>query len=422
MDELAIFGGNPVRDTYLPYGRQYIDQKDINSVTKTLKSDYLTTGPSVTKFEQKIADYTGATYAVAFNSGTSALHGATFAAGLHKGHEVITTSLSFVATANCLLYQYALPVFVDINKSNLNLSYKKVKSYIRNNYIFKKSQLINKKSGRVLKGIIPVHFAGHPAKMDKFYKMAKKFNLTIIEDGAHALGSSFYSEGKWNKTGSCTFSDMTVFSFHPVKHITTAEGGIVTTNSRKLYNILIQFRSHGITRNPDRLSKNPGPWYYEMQFLGYNYRMPDLNAALGISQIQKSNIFIQKRSAIAAKYIQELSDVPQIILPKEKKWARSSWHIFVIRLKLNTLNANRKQIFKALRAENIGVNVHYIPIYKQPFYKKSRLYLADALTNTEQIYKEIITLPIYPSMNEKDINDVIEAVKKVVLYFELKDE
>jgi perosamine synthetase len=420
IEELAINGGEPIRETLLPYGHQSIDKKDIDAVTNTLKSGYITTGPKVSAFEEKIANYVEASYAVSFNSGTAALHGAAFAAGFKKGHEVITTSMSFAATANSLLYRSTFPVFIDIEKNSQNISVKKIKKFIKKNYTFDKKQLVNKETKQILTGIIPVHFAGHPCKMDEIHELAKKYNLMIIEDGAHALGSSFYAKSKWNKVGSCAFSNMTIFSFHPVKHISTGEGGIVTTNDRKLYNILMQFKNHGITRNPDILQKNQGSWHYEMQFLGYNYRMPDINAALGISQLHKSQKFLTRRSQIAAKYIQAFSNFRSISLPTEKKWARSSWHIFVIKVNKKYLLVNRDKIFNALKAENIGVNLHYIPIHKHPFYKKNKLYIPDKLTNTEKAFEEMITLPIFPAMTDQDINDVINAVTKVLNHFSKK--
>lgn len=420
MDKLALHGGTPVRDTMLPYGKQSIDEQDIDSVINTLKSDFLTTGPKVKEFEDKIARFVGAKYAVSFSSGTAALHGAAFAAGFGKEHEIITTPLSFAATANCILYQQATPVFVDINKNNLNLSYKSVFSYIKQNYVFLNNNLVNKKTKKRLKGIIPVHFAGHPVRLDKFYRLAKKYNLIIIEDAAHAFGSSLYGWGKWQPTGNCSFSHMAIFSFHPVKHITTGEGGIVTTNNRHLYNYLCQFRTHGITRNPDFLNNNPGPWHYEMQFLGNNYRLSDISAALGISQLRKSYSFLQKRVKIVSHYIKAFSNDKAIILPKEKKWARSSWHIFVVRLNLKNLKTTRDEIFQALLAENIGVNVHYIPIYKHPYYVRQKPYLAGIMDTTERVFKEIITLPLYPDMTEKDVNDVIKAVKKVLEFYRKK--
>lgn len=420
MEQLAIEGGKPVRDNMLTYGRQTIDEHDVQAVSETLRSDYLTTGPKVDEFETKIARYVGATYAVAFNSGTSALHGAVFAAGIGPGDEVITTPMSFAATANCLLYLGATPVFIDISKQTLNLSYKKVLTFIQRNYVWTKDALINRFTQRTLKGIIPVHFAGHPVNLERFARLASRYNLTLIEDGAHAFEASHYAQGKWHKVGSCRYSDMTMFSFHPVKHITTGEGGIITTNNRHLYNRLILLRAHGITRNPDLLLHNPGPWHYEMQALGYNYRMSDLNAALGISQLKKSHDFLKRRIKLVSHYLYELANVDLVRLPQEKKWARSSWHILVIRLNLTKLTATRDEIFQALRAENIGVNVHYIPIYKHPWYAQTRPFILGPMTTTEQVFKQVLTLPLHPGMTDQDCDDVINALTKVLNHYRIQ--
>lgn len=381
----------PIRDSYLPYGRQWIDEDDIQEVVKILKSDYLTTGPAVGEFEKAIANYVGAKYAVAFSNGTAALHGACFAAGITNGDEVITTPITFVASANCVLYQGGKPVFADIDPQTYNIDPKKVEN------------LVTDKT----KAIIPVDFTGQPVALDEINKIAKKNNLIVIEDAAHALGASY----KNRKIGS--ISDMTMFSFHPVKHITSGEGGIITTNNENFYHKLLQFRSHGITRDVDEFIENHGPWYYEMQFLGFNYRMTDIQAALGTSQLKKIDKFVYLRKKYAAMYNEAFSEIDEIQTPYQDPNGSSSWHLYIIRLDLEKLSGTRKEIFEALLNENIGVNVHYIPVYYQPYYSKLG-YKRGICPNAEQLYEEIITLPLFPAMTEDDVNDVISAVKKVV--------
>ena len=381
----------PIRETYLPYGRQWIDKEDINSVIQVLKGDYLTTGPFISKFEQELANYVGAKYAVAFSNGTAALHGACFAAGIGEGDEVITTSLTFAASSNCILYQGGLPVFADIDERTLNIDPKE----------------IEKKITLRTKAIIPVHFTGNPAPLDEIYTIANKNDLIVIEDAAHALGATY----KQKKIGSD--SDMTMFSFHPVKHITSGEGGIITTNDKEYYEKLIQFRSHGITRDPDKMVENHGPWYYEMQFLGYNYRMTDIQAALGSSQLKKVDKFLQRRKKYASMYNDELKKIKAITIPDQNKESSSSWHLYVIRLHLDQLTGNRKEIYNALHEENIGVNVHYIPVYLLPYYQDLG-YKQGLCPHAEKLYEEIITLPLFPAMTEKDVSDVIRAVNKVI--------
>lgn len=380
-----------VRDTYLPYGKQWIDEIDIQAVIDVLKSDYLTTGPAIKKFEEKFASYIGAKYAVSFSNGTAALHGACFAAGISKGDEVITTPMTFAASANCVLYQGATPVFADISEKTYNIDPDNIKS------------LINEKT----KAIIPVDFSGQPVDLDAIKKIAKEHNLIVIEDAAHAIGATY----KDQKIGA--ISDMTMFSLHPVKHITTGEGGMITTDNKEYYEKLLQFRSHGITRDQEKLISNDGPWYYEMQFLGYNYRMTDIQAALGISQLEKLDEFIELRRKYVNIYNEAFSKIEQIKIPYQSPEGNSSWHLYIIRLELEKLSVGRKEIFEALHKRNIGVNVHYIPVYYQPYYQELG-YKKGLCSKAEELYEEIISLPLFPSMNEKDVNDVIEAVEKVI--------
>lgn len=392
--ELAIHGGSPVRDSYLSYGKQSIDQDDIDSVVKVLKSDYLTTGPYVAEFENKVAKYVGAKYAVAVSSGTAALHMACFAAGISKDDEVIVSALTFAASSNAVLYCGGVPVFADIDPKTYNIDVTKIED------------LITSKT----KAIIPVDFTGQSVDMDAILKISKKHDLIIIEDGAHALGSTYKEKKVGNK------ADMVMFSFHPVKPITTAEGGIITTNSETFYNKMIDFRTHGITRDQKKLIENHGPWYYEQQMLGYHYRLTDVQSALGSSQMNKINKFIARRREIAKQYNKAFKDFKEIITPFEEKYSNSGCHIYIIQIQPQLLNVTRKEIFEALQSENIGVNVHYLPVYLHPYYRGLG-YKKGLCPISEKVYENIITLPIFPSMSNEDANDVVTAVKKVINYY-----
>jgi UDP-4-amino-4,6-dideoxy-N-acetyl-beta-L-altrosamine transaminase len=393
-DALAINGGKPVRETYLAYGKQSIDDEDIQAVVKVLQSDYLTTGPYVKMFEDKIAQYVGAKYAVALTNGTAALHAACFAAGICEGDEVLVTPMTFAASSNCILYCGGLPVFVDIDEKTGNIDVNK----------------IEEKLTEKTKAIIPVDFAGQSVDIDGIMKIAEEHKLIVIEDGAHALGSEYKGE----KAGAK--AHMTVFSFHPVKPITTGEGGVVVTNDENLYKKLLLFRTHGITRNTGELLENHGPWYYEMQELGYNYRIPDINCALGASQMNKVDGFITRRRYIAQKYRELLMDFEEIDQLYEEEYSNSGWHIFVIKLNLEMLKCSRKEVYEALQKENIGVNVHYMPVYYHPYYQKLG-YKRGMCPNAENFYERIITIPIFPAMEEKDIQDVMAALDKVIKYY-----
>lgn len=371
---------------YIPYGRQWLDKEDIESVISVLKSDFITQGPKVKEFEDKVANYCGAKYAVAVSSGTAALHIACLAAGIKNGDEVITTPISFAASANCVLYCGGRPVFADIEDDAVNIN----------------PAEIEKKITKRTVAIIPVDFAGHPCDLREIQKIAKKHNLMIIEDACHALGAEY----RGTKTGSCKFSDMTVFSFHPVKHITTGEGGMVLTNRKDLYKKLTVFKNHGIVRNrKDLLRKNEGSWYYEIQDLGFNYRITDFQCALGISQLKKLGKFIKRRRRIANNYRKELSKIDAITLPVEKDYAKSVWHIYVIRV-----NRERKKIFNKLAKEGIGVNVHYRPIYLHPFYKQLG-YKEGLCPKAEKYYREALTIPLYPKMKNEDFSYIIAKLK-----------
>lgn len=385
---------SPVRNTLLPYGQQWLDDDDIEAVVNVLRGDFITQGPTIEAFESKVADYVGAKYAVAFANGTAALHGACFAAEIGEGDEIITTPITFLASSNCVLYQGGTPVFADIDMETYNVDPLEIKSKITDK----------------TKAIIAVDFSGQPAEIDRISMLARDHNLVLIQDAAHSLGATFAGQ----RVGS--LADMTMFSFHPVKHVTTGEGGIITTDSEEYYKRLLLFRNHGMTRDPEALIRNEGPWYYEMQELGYNYRMTDMQAALGISQMGKIDRFIQRRKEIVAIYNEQLYDLPGIILPKQLEQAQSSWHLYVTRWNLEQFRGERKDWFEALRSEGIGVQIHYIPVYLQPYYQKLG-YERGLCPNAEKFYSSAITLPLFPRMSDADVSDVIEAVNKVRAHF-----
>lgn len=394
MEKLAILGGRPIRDTYLSYGKQTVDDSDIQAVVDVLKSDYLTTGPFVKEFEEKVANYVGSKYAVAVSNGTAALHMACFAAGIKEGDEVIVSPMTFAASANAVLYCGGTPVFADIDPLTYNIDPGRIEEKITDK----------------TKAIIPVDFSGQSVDMDRIKEIADKHGLIIIEDAAHALGSEY----KGRKVGSQ--ADMVEFSFHPVKPITTAEGGIVTTNSEDLYKKMMIFRTHGITRDQELLNENHGPWYYEQQHLGYNYRLTDVQSALGTSQMYKIDNFITRRREIVKLYNDAFKDLKEVVTPFEVEFSNSGWHIYVIKVKSELLTVTRKEIFEALQAENIGVNVHYLPVYLHPYYRDLG-YEKGLCPNAEELYEKIITLPLFPSMSNEDVNDVVAAVNKVIDYY-----
>ncbi|WP_411953827.1 UDP-4-amino-4,6-dideoxy-N-acetyl-beta-L-altrosamine transaminase [Alkalibacillus sp. S2W] len=385
---------DPKRDRLLPYGKQSLSRHDIEQVVDVLKSDFLTTGPKVDAFEEAVANKVGAKYAVSFSSGTAALHAACFVAGIGEGDEVITSPMTFIASSNCVLYQNGTPIFADIDPKTYNIDPIEVEKRITKN----------------TKAIIPVHFTGQPANLDAIRAIADKHDLIVIEDAAHAIGATY----KGNKIGG--LSDMTMFSFHPVKHITTGEGGMITTNDESYYQQLKQFRSHGVMRDQHEMEDYHGPWYYEMQFLGYNYRMTDIQAALGLSQLSKLDDFIKRRREIIAMYDEAFQDVAEIVTPFVHHDVSSSWHLYVIQLNLTNLTGTREAIFNALRAHNLGVNVHYIPVHMQPFYQQMSYRKGDYPV-AESLYDAIITLPLFPAMTDSDAQDVIEIVRHVVQSF-----
>ena len=381
----------PARDTFLPYGRQWIEDDDIEAVVKILKSDFLTTGPAILEFEEAVAHYVGAKYAVSFSNGTAALHGACFAAGIQEGDEVITTPMTFAASANCVLYQGGTPVFADIDDSTYNIDPKKIEEKITSK----------------TKAIIPVHFTGQPAELDEIHRLAQEHNLVVIEDAAHALGASY----KKKRIGG--LSDMTMFSFHPVKHVTSGEGGVITTNDDVYYQKLLQFRSHGIIKDQQLMTESHGPWYYEMQSLGFNYRMTDIQAALGANQLKKIDHFLSRRKHYVSLYNEAFESRDEIRIPAQHPDGDSSWHLYIIRLQTEKMKVSRKVIYEELMKENIGVNVHYIPVHKMPYYQQLG-YGKETYPVAEKLYEEILTLPLFPKMSVDDINDVITAVIKIL--------
>jgi len=390
MERLAIDGGVPVRSKLLPYGHQWIDDEDIAAVIEVLKGDWITQGPKVDEFETKVAEYCGAKYAVAMSSGTAALHAACAVAGISQGDEVITTPITFAATANAIVYCGGKPLFADIREDTLNI----------------KPSKIRKRLSPKTKAILPVDFAGHPADLDEIKAIARERGIIVIEDASHALGAEY----KGRKIGS--LADMTVFSFHPVKHITTGEGGMILTSNKEFYEKLKIFRHHGIVHKP-----NKGSWYYEIPQLGHNFRLTDFQCALGLSQLKKLAIFIQRRREIATRYNEAFSKMEEIVIPFEEDFVKAVYHIYVIQLRTEMLKVGRKEILEALRAENIGVNVHYLPLHLHPFYQRQFGYKKGDYPVAERYYERVITLPIFPSMSDEDVEDVIEAVKKVISYY-----
>jgi perosamine synthetase len=390
MLNLGINGGIPVRDTLLPYGRQSIDEADVAAVVDVLRSDWLTTGPKVAELEAAWADRVGARHAVAVNSGTAALHAAVFAADIRPGDEVIVTPLTFAASANCVLYQGGTPIFADVQPDTLNLDPIAVAAAITSH----------------TRAIIAVDYTGQPADLDELRAIADRRDLMLIEDAAHAVGATY----KGRPVGA--ISDLTTFSTHPVKHVTTGEGGLVTTDDEQLAERMRWFRNHGFTMD-HRQRAAKGGWFYEMVALGYNYRLPDINCALGLSQLRRLDGGLARRQSIAARYTQAFADLPAVCALTIGPDCEPAWHIYPILLDPTRLRVDRAQVFAALRAENIGVNVHYIPVYWHPFYAQ-RGYRRGLCPVAEDAYERLVTLPLFPAMTDRDVADVIAAVFKVV--------
>ena len=373
-------------NTVIPYGKQTIEQDDIQAVVDVLKSDFLTTGPKIAEFEQTVSDYVGAKYAVAISNGTSALHAACFAAGIGPGDEVITTPLTFAASANCVLYCGGTPVFADVDPKTYNIDPEDIRRKITDR----------------TKAIIAVHLAGQPCDMDAIHSIAREHGLIVIEDGAHALGSVY----KGKKVGS--MSDMTTFSFHPVKPITTGEGGMIVTDNEDFYKKMVLFRSHGITRDDSMMTRNDGPWFYQQFDLGYNYRITDIQCALGCSQMKKLDKFLARRKEIVARYNEAFADCDNIITPYQLSDTESGWHLYIVQVK----NCDRRQVFENMREKGIGVNVHYIPVYMHPYYQEHG-YENVHCANAEEIYSHIISLPLYPGLTSEQQDYVIDTLKSL---------
>jgi perosamine synthetase len=388
---LAIDGGTPVRASLLPYGRQSISESDIEAVVEALRSDWLTTGPKVGEFEEAFAAWIGVKHAISFSSGTAALHAAAFAAGLGPGDEAITTPLTFAATANCVLYQGATPVFADVRADTLNLDPAAV------------AARVNDKT----KAILPVAYAGHPAEMSSLLEIAEQRGLIVIEDGCHALGAEYHGR----RTGS--IAHMTAFSFHPVKHLATGEGGMVTTDNAVFAESLRRFRNHGITTDA-RQRQAEGQWHYEMVLLGFNYRLTDIACALGLSQLRRLDENLSRRRQIARRYAEAFKNLSGIIPPTARDGVNPAWHLYPIRLRLEKLGVSRAEIFRALRAENMGVNVHYVPVHLHPYYRDRFGYSRGDFPVAEDAYERLVSLPMFHGMSDGDVEDVIRAVGKVL--------
>ena len=388
---LAIHGGPPVREALLPYGRQTLTEADVAAATEVLRSDWLTTGPKVAEFEEAIADYVDARHAVSFSSGTAALHAAVLAAGLKPGDEAITTPLTFCATANAALYGGGTPVFADVRDETLTIDPKEVERRITPR----------------TKVLLPVDYAGQPADLDALLALADRHKLLIIEDAAHALGAKYRSR----MVGS--ISHMSVFSFHAVKHLTTGEGGMVTTNNGEFAQRLREVRNHGIDSDA-RARQADGQWHYEMTTLGFNYRLTDIACALGLAQLPRLPANLARRRAIAARYEKALATVSSLALPIVEADVTSAWHLYPVRV---DTSIDRAEVFNALRAEGLGVNVHYIPVHLHPYYRSRFGYRGGEFPIAETASGRLISLPMFHGMTDEDVDDVILAVEKVMNYF-----
>ncbi len=395
MEKPAICGGTPVRDTKIFYGHQYLDQADYDAVLDVLKSDYLTCGPKIGELEAKLCEITGAKYAVVCSNGTAALHMAAMAAGVGEGDELITTPITFAASANCALYCGGTPVFADINEKTYNIDPASVREHITS----------------ATKAVVAVDYTGQAVELDELQAICKEHNLVLIEDAAHSIGT------KYNGKGVGSIADMTTFSFHPVKTITGGEGGAVLTNSEEYYQKLLLARAHGITRDASLMEHEiDGPWYYEQVDLGYNYRMTDIQAGLIISQLDKLPMFSARRKEIVARYNEAFEKNDAIVVQEEILQSDTTRHLYILRLNPEKLTINRREFFDALAAENVCCNVHYIPVYYFPHYEKLG-YKKGLCPKAEKLYDEMITLPLYYGMSDQDCEDVIKAVEKIAAYY-----
>jgi perosamine synthetase len=393
--KLAFDGGTPVRQHLLPYAQHTVDQGDIESVIKALKSALLTQGPMVQAFEEAICAYTGAKYATAFSSGTSALHAAAQVAGVRSGDKAVTTPMTFAASANCIHYQGGSVRFVDIHEDTLNID----------------ETLVEKAIDNHTKAIVAVDYAGHPCEYEALKEISRRRRLTLISDAAHSLGATYHGK----KVG--TLADLTTFSFHPAKLITSGEGGMVLTNDEAADHELKVFRHHGIEKEMDRMPRAEGGWYYEMRELGNNYRLSDIQCALGISQLKKIDRSLKRRREIAATYNKFFKGHHDAQPLGVRPPVESAWHIYPIRVNLEAIETTRKTIFDAYRAENIGVQIHYIPVYHHPYYRKANPASEADFPITEKAYAGLITLPLFPAMIDQDVQDVLNATEKIFSHF-----
>lgn len=395
MEKLAIFGGTPIRENPIYYGRQYIDEEDVKAVSEVLTSDLITCGPKVDELEKKLCEITGAKYAVVVSNGTAALHVAAMAAGIQEGDEVIVSAITFAASSNCVLYCGGTPVFADIKPDTYNIDPDSIR------------KLITPKT----KAVVAVDFTGQAVELDEIRKICKEHQLVLIEDAAHSLGT------KYNGQPVGSIADMTTFSFHPVKTVTGGEGGAITTNDEELYKKLHLLRSHGITKNPEEMVReSEGMWYQEQVSLGYNYRMTDFQAALILSQLHKLPAFSKRRKEIVKMYDEAFKDMPEIFVQREIEQSDTTRHLYILRLVPETLNCTRREFFDALYAENTRPQVHYLPVYRHPYYE-SIGYQKGLCKNAEKFYEEVMSIPLYYSLTDEDVKDVIAAVKKVVNYY-----
>ena len=395
MEKPAICGGSPACDTPIQYGRQYIDDADIRAVSDVLRSDFLTCGPRIPALEEKFCKVTGAKYAVAVSNGTAALHIACIAAGIGPGDEVITTPITFAASANCVSYCGGTPVFADIDPETYNMDPAAMEACITPK----------------TKAVIPVHYTGQAVAYDEIAAICQKHGLLLIQDAAHAIGTLY----KGQPIGS--LADMTCFSSHPVKTVTSGEGGVVTTNDEVLYQKLLLARSHGITRDHSQMSEPcDDPWYYEMVSLGYNYRLTEIQAALFSSQLDKLPVFSKRRKEIVKRYNEAFRDVEGIIVQKEIPSSDTTRHLYVIQLDPDILTCSRRHFFDAMTAENIHCQVHYIPVYRLPYYQRLG-YPKGLCPKAEKLYERILSIPLYYSLTDRQVEDVILAVRKICAYY-----
>lgn len=395
MEKPAIFGGTPACPSPISYGKQYIDETDIQAVADVMRSDFLTCGPQIPALEKKFCEVTGAKYAVAVNSGTAALHIACIAAGIGPGDEVVTSPITFAASANCVSYCGGKPVFADINPETYNIDPAAVKACITPR----------------TKAVIPVHYTGQAVAYDEIAEICQKYGLLLIQDAAHAIGTRY----KGKPIGS--LADMTCFSSHPVKTVTSGEGGVVTTNDETLYQKLLLARNHGITRDKSQMEHpTDDPWYYEMISLGYNYRLTDMQAALLSSQLDKLSAFVGRRKEIVKRYNEAFKNVDGVIIQKEIPESDTTRHLYILQLDLDVLTCNRRQFFDAMAAENIHCQVHYIPVYHLPYYQKQG-YPIGLCPKAERLYERILSIPLYYSLTDEQVAEVIFAVKKICAYY-----